>query len=483
MGNSESAGGIASGEEEDVETEAQLSAGTSPVSAEPGSGGGRGAGAGRAPACGLPTPVALLEQVKLREAVARLKDSGAAVTEPVLARNEGTLLRWLEERLSRGEETVTLDQFCEMLEKGVVTREECEEAFSQFDAEGDGIVDVESMLMTLKNSNGATLQGELSHVIRQLQACSLTPGFLDIFSKSKDRLGSHASKILRFLRRNRIPSSAIPFPILEGYNNICTMRSSVMQNYLDFLLQKENDLNIQNTAQLNCDSEMDKVKIITKCYSSIETSSNSADIDKMTNGETTSFWQSDGSARSHWIRLRLKPDVVLRRLLIAVAANDQSYMPQQVTVAVGKSPRSLQEIRDVHIPSNITGFVALLENANISSPWRDDPDPRPWQEHAGPRAVDSARAAAEEAAQSEPLRLGESPQLRSCQEACHRTQSKGDKMAASWMSRPLTGTGLAGVSWVPANDGGGTKERQSRAEERPDWAGGSGPQEADDEWG
>lgn len=30
--------------------------------------------------------------------------------------------------------------------------------------------------MALKNSNGANLQGELSHVIRQLQACSLTPG-------------------------------------------------------------------------------------------------------------------------------------------------------------------------------------------------------------------------------------------------------------------------------------------------------------------
>lgn len=30
--------------------------------------------------------------------------------------------------------------------------------------------------MVLKNSNGANLQGELSHVIRQLQACSLTPG-------------------------------------------------------------------------------------------------------------------------------------------------------------------------------------------------------------------------------------------------------------------------------------------------------------------
>lgn len=50
------------------------------------------------------------------------------------------------------------------------------QAFGQFDAEGDGVVDVETMLIALKNSNGANLKGELSHVIRQLQACSLTPG-------------------------------------------------------------------------------------------------------------------------------------------------------------------------------------------------------------------------------------------------------------------------------------------------------------------
>lgn len=62
------------------------------------------------------------------------------------------------------------------------------------------------------------------------------------------------------------------------------------------------DLNIENTGELNCDPELDKVKIVTKCYSVIETSSNSADIDKMTNGETVSFWQSDGNARSHWLR-------------------------------------------------------------------------------------------------------------------------------------------------------------------------------------
>lgn len=64
--------------------------------------------------------------------------------------------------------------------------------------------------------------------------------------------------------------------------------------------------------------------------------------------------------------LKMKPDVVLRHLSIAVAANDQSYMPQQVTVAVERNASSLQEVRDVHIPSNITGYVTLLENANIS---------------------------------------------------------------------------------------------------------------------
>uniref|UniRef100_A0A8C4EGY5 Zinc finger, ZZ-type with EF hand domain 1 n=1 Tax=Dicentrarchus labrax TaxID=13489 RepID=A0A8C4EGY5_DICLA len=317
------------------------------------------------PTGGPPSPGVLLEQVKLREAAARISDSGIAIQESVLAGNEGVLVRWLEDRLNRGEESVNVEQFCEMLESRDASRDECEEAFGQFDAEGDGVVDVESMLMALKNSNGANLKGELSHVIRQLQACSLTPGFVDIFSKTKDRLGAHASKILKFLHRNRIPSSAIPFPILEGYNSICTMRSSVVQDYLEFLLQKEKG----EHPPLDRDPEVDKVKVVTQCYSTIEASSNVTDIYKMTNGETASFWQSDGSARSHWIRLKMKPDVVLRRLAIAVASNDHSYMPQLVSVAVGKNRRSLQEIRDIRIPSNVTGYVALLENANITHPY------------------------------------------------------------------------------------------------------------------
>lgn len=62
------------------------------------------------------------------------------------------------------------------------------------------------------------------------------------------------------------------------------------------------DLDIQYRAELDRDPDVDKVKVVTQCYSTIEASSNVADVYKMTNGETASFWQSDGSARSHWIR-------------------------------------------------------------------------------------------------------------------------------------------------------------------------------------
>uniref|UniRef100_A0A8C5MSL1 Zinc finger ZZ-type and EF-hand domain containing 1 n=1 Tax=Leptobrachium leishanense TaxID=445787 RepID=A0A8C5MSL1_9ANUR len=303
-----------------------------------------------------PSPAILLGQARLREAAARLREVGAP--ESVVSRHQSALLRWLEERLSRGEETVSREQFIEMME----SKAGCSgRAFSQFDAEGDEVVDLEGMLEAVKASSGANLQGELSHVIRQLQACSLTPGFIDIFSKSKERLGLHSSKILRFLHRNRIPNAVIPYPLLECCNNICIMRATILKDYLEQLVKKEKE----RPAILSDTEESLKYKSIVKCYSHIETSSNSSDIYKMTNGETTSYWQSDGSARSHWIRLRMKPNVVLRHLSISVTAGDQSYMPQQVAVAVGRNPNNLLEVREIHIPSHISGYVTLLENANI----------------------------------------------------------------------------------------------------------------------
>ncbi|XP_048468365.1 zinc finger ZZ-type and EF-hand domain-containing protein 1 [Rhincodon typus] len=375
MGNTESAGAeqpdCAEDEEEDEEQRQDGERGSAKAGfpapgpdggPEPAEGGGPSSVSGHSLNCG-PSADVLFQHHRLREAAAKVRDE---VSENVVQQHHSHLIRWLEERLARGEETIRMAQFCDLLATRFAIKEECEEAFAQFDAEGDGTVAVENMLESLKTSGGANLQGELSHVIRQLQGCSLTPGFVDIFSKNKERMGVHAAKILRFLHRNRIPSSAIPFPMMDSYNNICAMRSSVLKDCLKQLLEKKNEQTIQ--CSTDSDQDLDKLKMIIKCYTTIEASSNSTDIDKMTNGETTSYWQSDGSSCSHWIRLRLKPDVVLKHLSIAVSASDQSYMPQQVTVSLGRNPSNLQEIRDVRIPSNMTGYVTLLDNANVNHP-------------------------------------------------------------------------------------------------------------------
>lgn len=142
MGNSESGCGGGSGDEEDIETESPGFAEDSPASAATGVGvgGGGGTGSGRSgrgsnglsvPTGGPPSQEALLEQVKLREAAARISESGVAIQESVLAGNEGVLVRWLEDRLSRSEETVNVEQFCEMLESRDAPREECEEVMSK----------------------------------------------------------------------------------------------------------------------------------------------------------------------------------------------------------------------------------------------------------------------------------------------------------------------------------------------------------------
>jgi len=45
----------------------------------------------------------------------------------------------------------------------------------------------------------------------------------------------------------------------------------------------------------------------------------------------------------------MKKNVVIKRLEIYVVANDQSYMPQDVVISVGKND-SLSEIKEINIP-------------------------------------------------------------------------------------------------------------------------------------
>lgn len=68
-----------------------------------------------APSSSFPPAAVLLGQARLREeAAARLRQAPSA--EPLLSRHHGALVRWLEERLGRGEQVVSIEQLCEALE-------------------------------------------------------------------------------------------------------------------------------------------------------------------------------------------------------------------------------------------------------------------------------------------------------------------------------------------------------------------------------
>ncbi|XP_078317573.1 zinc finger ZZ-type and EF-hand domain-containing protein 1-like isoform X2 [Crassostrea virginica] len=278
------------------------------------------------------------------------------VPENVLQQYRIQILGWLENKETKMEETITISKFCDWLQNKGVSREEASRAFQQFDTDGSGVVEVNTMLTIVKSMNGQNVMGELGRSFRMLQACSLTPGFVDVYARDHDAVQQHAEKILKYLIRNRSPSLSLPFPYLNGFNNTASMRNLVLKSIFRQIKEKG-----YGHSQGSLESG-EEFRTINPCYSNIEVSSNTSDAYRLTNGDPNTFWQSDGSARSHWIRLHIKTNVVIKNLSVTVASSDSSYMPELISVSAGKNFRTLRSIKEVNIPSYITGEVTLLQN-------------------------------------------------------------------------------------------------------------------------
>ncbi|XP_074657535.1 zinc finger ZZ-type and EF-hand domain-containing protein 1-like [Tubulanus polymorphus] len=299
----------------------------------------------------------IFDPALLRVAAVKLKDETAV---DVVQQHVVELLSWLENGLARNEEVVTLAQFSDFMMNRHVDRDECIAAFQKFDVEGNGTADISPMLEAVKKMNNNTyIQEELSYVIETLQECSLTPGFIDVFNDDKCSIGRHGDRLLNFLQRNRSPVTALPFIPLDGFNNAVSLRTLVLKN----VLKKVSERVVESTADdlLTADEELRPI-VQMKCCQVVELSSNSNDVNNLFDENTSTYWQSDGSARSHWIRLWMKPNVVLKRLSLYVSPTDKSYMPNTITVAVGKVPKPLTEVKVINVPSHMKGFIVLLEN-------------------------------------------------------------------------------------------------------------------------
>ncbi|XP_033838136.1 E3 ubiquitin-protein ligase HECTD3 isoform X1 [Periophthalmus magnuspinnatus] len=103
---------------------------------------------------------------------------------------------------------------------------------------------------------------------------------------------------------------------------------------------------------------------VKQCVTSIEVSSCSEEpsgMNCLTDGDTETFWESDGLQGQHWIRLHMRRGSVVNKLILTVDATDDNYMPKRVTVYGGEGD-NLKKLSDVTIDDNLIGEVCVLED-------------------------------------------------------------------------------------------------------------------------
>jgi len=82
--------------------------------------------------------------------------------------------------------------------------------------------------------------------------------------------------------------------------------------------------------------------------------------ENLTDNDPNTFWESDGSHGSHWIRLRMKKGIVIKKLLVTVGGGDSNYMPQLIHVMGGDSVESVRRLNEINIDQSMSGIADVL---------------------------------------------------------------------------------------------------------------------------
>eukprot|EP00117_Sycon_ciliatum_P045074 scpid7052/ scgid32441/ Zinc finger ZZ-type and EF-hand domain-containing protein 1 len=300
----------------------------------------------------------LFDSKELRELLAGLKDPSSNTAFNKLGALRKCVHAWLADRSKRNESTVSLWQFCQhvLKQENLLSREECVEFFARFDTDSDGVVPL-SVFKTLFAAFWEDLN-QLSISVSMLKKSPLMPGFLDAFAESKGMPGEHGKHLLMFLLRNRPKDEMLWAPFTSSLKYTSNLRWSAVEAHLRALQEVGEDTQ-ENELQAGMSSEVLKQG---KCFASIDVSSNTSDMQNLIN-PGTSYWQSQGPVHTHWIKVRLRPDVCVKRLALGVMERDASYMPQNISVFGGSSKMSqgIQLAQHV-IPNSFNGEFVVAEN-------------------------------------------------------------------------------------------------------------------------
>lgn len=83
----------------------------------------------------------------------------------------------------------------------------------------------------------------------------------------------------------------------------------------------------------------------------------------LTDGDTDTYWESDGTQGQHWIQLRMKKGTIVKKLSVTVDSSDDNYLPSKIVIQGGETDnlRTLNTVnRDWEVAE--AGEIVLLEN-------------------------------------------------------------------------------------------------------------------------
>ncbi|XP_028939898.1 E3 ubiquitin-protein ligase HECTD3, partial [Antrostomus carolinensis] len=112
----------------------------------------------------------------------------------------------------------------------------------------------------------------------------------------------------------------------------------------------EHDMELGRFLYDHSERELQRRDCTKEHLRSVEVSSQAEDCgaSHLTDNQTYTFWESNGSPGQHWVRLNMKKGTIVKKLWLMLDGQSSSYIPRRVAV-YGGTPNRLQHLRTVLI--------------------------------------------------------------------------------------------------------------------------------------
>ena len=218
-------------------------------------------------------------------------------SEPVegeVLRHRDQLLTWLRGLIRNNESVVSSLQFAEEAVGFGVARKNAVDFFNSVDRYGSGQLQCSALVNALQESSSRSI----------LQACSpciIAPGAVDVYGEGGKTENNMGMQLMQFLQRNKAASDLLSLPGYEASLTQFSLREKLVHSrYVNW---KKTDEDQDKPS----DEQGQQLMDIKKCYSKITVSSSEKSIDNLLDNNPSTYWQSNGSPRRHWIRFHMLP--------------------------------------------------------------------------------------------------------------------------------------------------------------------------------